>query len=613
MKLVHYLKEFPTSHKKLSLFIGIASLSILLFNYYLVQPTLFLYGKSKTLQRDLRPVLSALKRRDIETLNFELKYFRPQVEAIKKASVKIGVFASLPLAGPYARDLKNTGEAALEGYDTVIQMASFMVPLLPGVTFEGWQKNSLTNSQTLKAGDVAKILPSVSTELGKYKTNLESISRKLMTLDEARYPEYFRGRPVRKYIAQLRTGSSLINKYFDDLIGTLALVPELIGTTGPKNYLIIIQNDKEIRPSGGLLGGYAFLSMDNGSFRLVKSGDISFLDKEVRSDRLPAPEFISRFLGEKSLYMKDANYSPDFKKSASTLLELWSNTPQPVALEGIIVLDTQFLKTLIDTLGEIKLDNGELINSGNIEATFDSFFLFIGDQSAESRKYKDITSVILNELLKKSFSYSTYNASGLLQKVLSLGAAKHILIYSPNEGLQKLVEKYGLSGALKDYAGDYLLINDAIFSPQRSNWRVSQEVEKTVKIEADQLVNELGIEFMAKPEPGSPPDVGNLHFVRVYVPKGSKLIGAEGTTEPVITGEDFNKTVFTALVKLEPNQNKMFTLKYTSPKPQTPEGTYRLLIQKQPGTYDFKYTLKIEGKTEDVILSEDKTIEIETR
>lgn len=608
MRLLQYLRKFVINHQKLSILFGGVLLVILLLYYFLLQPVLLLYGKSKTLQRDLRPILSALQRRDIETLNFELKYFRPQVEAIKKASVKIGIFAPLPLVGPYAADLKNTGEAGLEGYDSVIQMASFMVPLLPGVTFEGWQKNSLTNSQTLKAGDVAKILPSVSTELGKYKNNLESISQKLMTLDEARYPEYFRGRPVRKYIAQLRNGSSLINKYFDDLIGALAMVPELIGTTGPKNYLIIIQNDKEIRPSGGLLGGYAFLSMENGSFRLVKSGDISFLDKEVKSDRLPAPEFISRFLGEKSLYLRDSNYSPDFKKSASTFLELWYNTPQPLAVEGIIILDTQFIKTLIDTLGEIKLDNGEIINSGNIEATFDNFFLYIGDQSLQSRKYKDITSIILNELLKKTFSYSTYNASGLLQKVLSLGAAKHMLVYSPNEGLQKLAEKYGLSGALKDYAGDYLHINDAIFSPQRSNWRISHKVEKTVKIEGDQLVNELKIEFTAKPGPGSLPGTGTLHFVRVYTPEKSKLVGAEGTTEPVITGEDFNKTVFTALVKLEPSQNKLFTLKYVSPKPKTPEGIYRLLIQKQPGTQNFKYKISLDSKSQEFELSEDKEI-----
>lgn len=610
MKLVNYLKELFSNHKKLSIFLLITLFICFLLYYYLIQPSLLLYGKSKTLQRDLRPIISALSRHDLETLDFELKYFRTQVVEIRNAANKIGVLSPLPLVGPYAQDLKNTSEAALESYDTIIQMTYFLLPLLPNINFSGWRNDSLINTQTLKVSEVSKLLPSISTELSRYKKNLESISQKLMTIDENRYPEYFRGRPIRKYVTRLRDLSSLVNKYFDDVTEILALVPKIIGTNGPKNYLVIVQNDKEIRPSGGLLGGYAFLSMENGNFKLIKSGDVSFLDKDMTRARLQSPEFITHFLGSGSLYLKDANYSPDFKKSAQTIREIWLSTEKPFDLEGVVVIDTQFLKSLIDTLGEIKLENGESINSGNVESVLDNFFLLIGNQSAESRKYKDLTSILLNELLKKTFAFGTYNTNTLLQKVLKAGAGKHIIIYSTNEVLQSLVEKYKLSGLIKNYNGDYLLVNDAIFSPRRSNWKINQNVTKVTKINGDNLENELKIEFEIQPEIGSPTDTGNIHYVRIYVPKGSKLTSSDGTLEKISESEDLEKTVFAAVIKLEPNVKKILTLNYNSPKPKFDAEQYKLLIQKQPGTGDFKYTIKINDQFQEFNLSEDREIQV---
>ena len=184
------------------------------------------------------------------------------------------------------------------------------------------------------------------------------------------------------------------------------------------------------------------------------------------------------------------------------------------------------------------------------------------------------------------------------------------MAYSSNESLQRLAEKYNLSGIVKNYDGDYLLINDAVFSPRRSNWHINQEVTKTTEIKDSQLANGLKIEFTAQPKPDSPEGVGNLHFTRIYVPKGSILIGADGASEPVSTGEDLDKTVFTALIKLEPNQKKTLTLNYTSPKPKFDNGQYKLLIQKQPGTGDFRYTVKINDQPEEFNLSEDKEISI---
>jgi hypothetical protein len=254
------------------------------------------------------------------------------------------------------------------------------------------------------------------------------------------------------------------------------------------------------------------------------------------------------------------------------------------------------------------LEDGQVVNAGNIDENLNSFFSFIGNQSSEGHPYKNLTSIILNELLKKTFAYGSYNANDLLKRIISLGRSKHLLFFSGNEKLQNLAEKYNLTGTIKTTDGDYLLINDAIFSPKRSSWNLSQNVTKTIELKDDQLLTELKIEFEGQPEIGSPTGAGNLHFVRVYVPQGSKLNGSEGSAEAVGQSEDFEKTVFSAVLTLEPAKKKTLFLKYSSPKPKMEEDVYKLLVQKQPGTGNFKYNLKIGDKTEELTLSEDKEI-----
>ena len=198
--MITSLKQLITKHKKLSVTAGTVLVISMALYLYAIQPIFFLYSKSKTLEGSLRPIMAAINRRDIKTLDFELKYFRREILEIKNATGRIGVFRRLPLVGLYAADLKNGAEALLEGYDTAIQMASFLEPFFPNITFGGWQSSPSTNSKELKFSDLAKSLPSFSEEFNKYRNNLESISGKLMTIDENRYPEYFRGRPIRKYL-----------------------------------------------------------------------------------------------------------------------------------------------------------------------------------------------------------------------------------------------------------------------------------------------------------------------------------------------------------------------------------------------------------------------------
>jgi hypothetical protein len=92
------------------------------------------------------------------------------------------------------------------------------------------------------------------------------------------------------------------------------------------------------------------------------------------------------------------------------------------------------------------------------------------------------------------------------------------------------------------------------------------------------------------------------NWVRVYVPKGSKLVDSKGTQSPqtgklapMTTYESLDKTVLEGFLIVNPLGTARLDITYTSPV-KSVDGKYRLLIQKQPGTDGQEYLLKLNGK-----------------
>lgn len=603
LNLLNYVRQYPKQ--------SVVALFLLLvfsfFYYFLIQPGLFLYSQSKELPQSLQPIISAAKRADAVRLNFEMGYLQKTIVGIRNAGSKIGILAPFPFVGGYAADVSNVTQAGFDAFDVAHSLSALISPLFPRINFNVWGTVAEGPSK-ISPQDIANALPKLSQELPKYKDRLISIFQKINKIDEKRYPEEFKGKPIRKYLTLVKSLSPLVISSFDDLTKALPLVPELLGANSGKNYLVIIQNDKELRPGGGLLGGYAFITMKGGDFKLVKSGDIFFLDNVVLNSRPPTPSFVSHYLGSNYLHLKDANYSADFKESAENIRKLWLSTPNSFDLEGIFVIDSEFIKALLGPLQQVDLGGGMKVDKDNVESVLNQFFSVAGNKSNSSRKYKDLTSTLLNEILKRVFAYSSYNANELFSRVGEQIRAKHILVYFTNQKIQELAEKYNVAGRVNDSQGDYLLVNQALLSQTRLSWDLETSVTKGITLgQRGENTGNLNLVITGRPIEGKENMVND--YVRVFVPKGSLLIETHGFGSEVTTQEELGKTVFSGLAKLEPGKETELSLKYNLPVGLL-SGNYHLLIQKQPGTKNYHYQVSINGNSQEFDLSADKEINL---
>ena len=90
------------------------------------------------------------------------------------------------------------------------------------------------------------------------------------------------------------------------------------------------------------------------------------------------------------------------------------------------------------------------------------------------------------------------------------------------------------------------------------------------------------------------------------VPKGSTLISVVGSEVKETVVEDLDKTVFEAFFTMRPQSSSKIVFKYTLPSLDL--STYKLMIQKQPGTPTIKHTIILNGNETIVELDQDKEL-----
>src|SRR3972149_8248526 len=150
---------------------------------------------------------------------------------------------------------------------------------------------------------------------------------------------------MKKAIDMVNEGVTLVSRSKP----LLEAAPYLLGIESPRQYLILFQNDKELRPTGGFMTAYAIMKVDKATFEPVGSDDIYNLDAKYRPVA-PAPDPIVNYIKgpyilSKNLRLRDMNWSPDFGES----MKLVTDEAGRVGIgdiAGVIAVDTHLLVNL---------------------------------------------------------------------------------------------------------------------------------------------------------------------------------------------------------------------------------------------------------------------------
>ncbi len=359
--------------------------------------------------------------------------------------------------------------------------------------------------------------------LGTAKSSLNIANAIALDIKTEDLPLVMQG-DLKEYKEALKMASQNISS----VEGLAKNLDEIIGTESAKKYLILFQNSNELRPTGGFIGSYAVLEMEEGKIKNLKIDDIYNPDGQldIKEFENPAPEQMQVLLGEKNMHIRNANWNPDFNKSAQQISTLFEQVDGS-QFDGVIAVDLEFVRNLLEVTGPVFLTAyNEEVSAGNLyeKTQYHSEFNY---KEGESQKRAFLT-VLGSKLLERTFAIPKEKTPKLVEMLRYSLGDRHVLISLKNDATAGIVEKYGWDGSLAKTDGDYLYVVNSNMSGNKANYFVEEKMDYQVaSLTRDGVLRgKVTVEYKHNGKDYAWPGGEYRNYVRILTQNGSKLTGA---------------------------------------------------------------------------------------
>ena len=383
-----------------------------------------------------------------------------------------------------------------------------------------------------------------------------------------------------------------------DSMSLTQLIWQTAGFEQEKNYLLLFQNNMELRPSGGFIGNIGFLKIKNGQVQYFASHDTTIYDGYGQAQTEP-PAPLRKYLGLANWQSRDANWSADFPTAAQKTEELYwlvgGLEDGPAQFDGVIAINAAILPALLDYTGPLTLDKYAItFNKDNVlydlEYEVEKGYVDRGLEAGDRKlMFKELLAVVMDKLTSKNL----FKLTKLKDVLISQLNQKNIQVYFKDESLQQEVSKRGWAGQVyQETSSDYLMLVEANLDARKSNYYVKRSLDYTVDLDKEKPLVNLKISYEHQGHYNDWFNHDYLCYLRVYVPQDSWLLGAKGFEDDSSFETDLNKKVFGHWLVVPTNSGKSVELTYELPA-EFKDKPYQLLVQKQSGVDQIPIKVRI--------------------
>lgn len=614
--------EVAVSHKssKLKIILLVVLALLVLLGVSVGIPLYRVYTDGKVAYQSALAIKDAAKSQDITKTREAIMVTKNHIKKVQNDLGPLGWTKHFPILGGYTSDLFAVIDAAEQGLEAGEVTANAVEPYADILGFKG-QGSFAGGTAEERIAKAVETLDKITPQVDQIAIKITGVRQSLDKVDPNRYPEKFQGKAVRSQLIAAKEAIDLADNLMTQARPMVKQLPDLLGSKGSKKYMIIFQNDAELRPTGGFITAYATFRVEKGKIFLETSDDIYKLDDTMTKHVAP-PEPIAKYLNVYGWRMRDSNFSPDFYSSMKTFEDLYATSNAKQQIDGIIAMDTHVLVGLMDVLGPIETYGTTFTTKKVPQCDCPMVIYELEKYADEPKAYergsrKDIIGVMLQSLLHKALASPKQVYAPLFQEAMSEAVQKHILIYLHNLDAQRGIEALNFGGRIKTYDGDYLHVNDANLAGAKSNLFVVPKVTQEVSL------TDFGAEETLTLEYRYPRTADNCSlerkeglclagiyrdYVRVYLPKGAEIGEITGFENASHNFEDLDHTVVDGYLTVVPQGLAKISIKYKVKGDFKKNHLYKSLIQKQPGTVGNHYRIVVNGKAQEFDLTEDKEL-----
>lgn len=396
-------------------------------------------------------------------------------------------------------------------------------------------------------------------------------------------------------IFELAPGEGETKKDYETL---LALAEKTLNTEGEvKTYLVLFQNNMELRPGGGFIGSFGVIKVKDGHILDLQVHDVVNTDFRVEHS-VPAPYPMEETLGVETWSFRDSNFSPHFPENVENAIRFYKIFGGEEEFDGVIGITTHVLESMLRITGPVEVpgfpgtydaENGVY----NLERQVEIDFVKQGiDRGQRKTIMRDLAFIIV-EKAKELPLTKKYELFKILLDDLH---AKDIQISFVDPELQAVVDRAGWAGKMDaEWNKDYFQVVDS----NMNSFKSDHFIDRSYRYELDATVSpakaKLTVTYVhnAKEKDWLVKDYQT--YLRVYLPKDAFVTSVSEHVDEPRYGEYQGKKWVGALQQIRLGTTKSVSIEYTLPIERVAD--YDLLMERQPGIKaDTKVELKLKGK-----------------
>lgn len=377
----------------------------------------------------------------------------------------------------------------------------------------------------------------------------------------------------------------------------LELLPLIAGYPEEKTYLFLLQNNTEVRATGGFIGTYGILKIKDGQIVSFITDNVYNLDDPAMAYLAidPPPPFLKYFPPtNRHWFLRDSNWFPSFDESARQAEWFYAHEGGKERLDGVVAITPDVLSSVLAIGGSVIIEGREFrADNATDELEFQVERGYY-QRGLPSSKRKEIIGALTAQILERAGNFSFEQWRQLLGALRERMSEKHILVYVNDPRLQDIARTLGVTGDIIQTDGDYVMVIDSNMLSQKTDAVMKKEIFYTLSVdEKERVIGTVKLTYINTEPPSWKTSTYN-DWVRIYVPDESVFLEASGISknelsglvEPVEQSRDHGKTVFSVFFSVPPQTSRSLEIRYQLPKKierAMKEGAYSLYIQKQSG------------------------------
>lgn len=361
----------------------------------------------------------------------------------------------------------------------------------------------------------------------------------------------------------------------------LPTVLPMLGSNGPRNYLLVFQNNAEIRATGGNPAATAQVRVNNGHVTLVdQASSATFYEAgTVRHRYVKLPQsMLQIYPQDTTWYSQNYTRTPNFPTTAKLFDGVWKATTNQ-KLDGVISIDPVVLSRILSVTGPVRVDGQSLTSQNVVKAVLSDAYTKYPTGAQSDAYFAQVSAAVFQKL-----TAGQWQPAAMLEQLQDAAHDQRVYAWFANPAEEALAVQAGVDGQLPtDNAKTTqvgVFLND--YTVGKLEYWLQSSVNVTCKPATRQVTTTITLRNNTPSDTLAPyvrgerdrrygyPDSTMLLSALYFAPPGSTGISADPAHGDIsslqTSGTEDGRSVRTVTVAVPKGQSKTVSFTSTLPK-----------------------------------------------